>query len=241
MTWIRAGLVLWMLVCFLTGCTLAVGSGYRLSLLPHPDGIGKVYQGREIAQVMGHEGAYWLERPQRAWEERPHAVIEALHLKSTDVVADIGAGTGYFTFRLSPLVGKVLAVDVQPEMLALMRLVVEQESIPNVELVLGNETDPQLTPNSIDLALLVDVYHEFAYPREMMSKLGQALKPNGRVVLVEYRKEDPRVAIKALHKMSVAQAKRELATVGLVWQETQEFLPEQHVLIFKKPDPASSP
>jgi ubiquinone/menaquinone biosynthesis C-methylase UbiE len=200
------------------------------------DGIGKFYMGREIAQVMGHRGAAWLERFSREQEEQPMRAIAALELRPNDVVADIGAGTGYFSFRMSPLVpeGKVYAVDVQPEMLELMEFVKKEEQIKNVETILGSATDPNLPANSVDLAILADAYHEFESPRETMEGVVKALKPEGRVVLLEYRKESPWVPIKALHKMSQRQVKKELGAVGLKWQETKKVLPQQHLMIFQK-------
>lgn len=203
---------------------------------PSRDGIGKVYMGREIAQIMGHLGAGWLERPSRSWEEQPQKAIAALDLKPTDVVADIGAGTGYFSFRMAPLVpqGRVLAVDVQPEMLEIIEAIGQERHITNVKPVLGSVTNPNLPPASIDLALLVDAYHEFEYPREMMQGIVQALKPNGRVVLLEYRGENPLIPIKALHKMTQRQVKKELGAVGLTWQQTKKVLPQQHVMEFSK-------
>ncbi|MBF2001660.1 MAG: class I SAM-dependent methyltransferase [Synechococcales cyanobacterium M58_A2018_015] len=210
---------------------------YQYRKIHHPDGIGKIYMGREIAQVMGHQGAAWLERPSRVVEERPDVVIAALGLQPTDVVADIGAGTGYFSFRLSAQVpqGKVFAVDVQPEMLEILQFLQQETGADNVEPVLGSETDPHLPPASLDLALMVDAYHEFAYPREMMAEIVQALKPGGRVVLVEYRGENPLIPIKRLHKMTQGQVRKEMQAVGLVWQSTQSMLPQQHILIFQKP------
>jgi ubiquinone/menaquinone biosynthesis C-methylase UbiE len=209
-------------------------SGYELRSRPDPDGIGKVYLGREIAQVMGHQGAGWLERSSREREERPQQLIEALNLKPTDVVADIGAGTGYFSFRIAPLVtqGKVFAVDVQPEMIEILNFLKQEKQQPNVEPISGSETDPKLPPASVDVALMVDAYHEFEYPREMMQAIAQSLKPNGRVVLVEYRGEEPWVFIKPLHKMTQKQVKQEMAAIGLTWLETKKVLPQQHVLIF---------
>jgi ubiquinone/menaquinone biosynthesis C-methylase UbiE len=201
------------------------------------DGIGKFYMGREIAQVMGHQGADWLERPEREAEERPQKLVQMMGLKPTDVVADIGAGTGYFSFRMAAKVprGKVLAVDIQPEMLDLLKRAAKQRNVTNVEPVLGDITDPRLPPGAVDVALLVDAYHEFDHPREMMQGIVRGLKPGGRVVLVEYRGEDPDVPIKPLHKMTEAQAKKELAAVGLEHVKTLEDLPRQHVLIFRKP------
>lgn len=201
-----------------------------------PDGIGKVYMGREIAQVMGHQGAAWLERPEREREERPAKLIELMDLRPTDVVADIGAGTGYFTFRIAPKVarGKVLAVDIQQEMLELLAAAARQRGVKNVEPVLGTVDDPGLPESAVDIVLLVDAYHEFDHPREMMEGIVRALRPGGRVVLVEYRGEDPRVPIKPLHKMTEAQAIKEMGAVGLKHIKTHGDLPRQHVMIFGK-------
>ncbi|QZZ21811.1 class I SAM-dependent methyltransferase [Leptothermofonsia sichuanensis E412] len=213
---------------------------YQERAIHNLDGIGKFYMGREISEVMGHLGSGWLERPTRDLEEQPQMLIDDLHLKPTDIVADIGAGTGYFSFRLAPLVpqGKVLAVDIQPEMIAILTAIKQEEGISNVEPILGTETDPKLPPGSIDLALMVDAYHEFEYPYEMMQAIVQALKPNGRVVLVEYRGENPFIPIKGLHKMTQKQVKKEMAAVGLVWLETKGYLPQQHVMVFGKPGDA---
>jgi FkbM family methyltransferase len=202
-----------------------------------PNGIGKFYLGREIAWVMGHEGAGWLERPDREETELPDKVVENMKLKPADVVADVGAGTGYFTFRLSRFVkqGKVFAVDIQPEMLAIIEQRKKKLNIENVVTVLGTETETKLPENSTDVALMVDAYHEFSYPREMMESIVKSLKPGGRVIQIEYRGEDPTVPIKTLHKMTVAQARKEMAAVGLVWKETKGFLPQQHFLVFEKP------
>ncbi|HEU0177042.1 MAG TPA: class I SAM-dependent methyltransferase [Blastocatellia bacterium] len=202
-----------------------------------PDGIGKFYMGREIAHVMGYQGAEWLERPERIEEERPDQVVEQMKLKPTDVVADVGAGTGYFSFRISRVVsqGKVFAVDIQPEMLAVIEKRKQQSKADNVIAVKSAEADAKLPDNSVDVALLVDVYHEFSFPREMMLSLVKALKPGGRVVQIEYRGEDPAVPIKRLHKMTVAQARKEMAAVGLVWKETKGFLPQQHFIVYEKP------
>ncbi|WP_446345908.1 class I SAM-dependent methyltransferase [Coleofasciculus sp. F4-SAH-05] len=210
---------------------------YHYRLVHSADGIGKFYRGREIAKVMGHTEALWLERPSRQTTEQPQQVIEALNLKPTDIVADIGAGTGYFSFRISPLVsqGKVLAVDIQPEMLDMIEFLKTENNVTNVEPILGSTTDPNLPEETVDLALMVDAYHEFAYPREMMSGIVRSLKPGGRVVLVEYRRENPLIPIKALHKMTQRQARKEMNAVGLQWLETKEFLPQQHLMIFQKP------
>ncbi len=153
------------------------------------DGIGKVYLDREISQVMGHLGAEWLERPDREQEERTDLLADALALKPTDVLADIGAGTGYFSFRLAKLMpqGRVLAVDIQPEMIEYLNDNKRKNNAPNVEPVLGTITDPKLPANSVDIVLMVDAYHEFSHPREMLDAVVKALKPGGRVVLLEYR------------------------------------------------------
>ncbi|HEV8485096.1 MAG TPA: class I SAM-dependent methyltransferase [Blastocatellia bacterium] len=210
---------------------------YETRAIHDPDGIGKFYMGREIAHVMGHEGAAWLERRERLETETPDEVVRQMRLKPTDVVADIGAGTGYFSFRLSKVVpqGKVYAVDIQPEMLAIIERRKGTLGTGNVVGVLGTEMDTKLPTQAVDVALLVDAYHEFSYPREMMESIVRSLKPGGRVVQVEYRAEDPDVPIKRLHKMSVDQARKEMAVVGLVWKETKAFLPQQHFLVYEKP------
>lgn len=205
---------------------------------PHSrDGIGKFYLGREIAQVMGYQGAMWLERPAREAEERTSEIVAALDLNPDDVIADLGAGTGYLTFQLAPEVpdGKVYAVDLQPEMLDILNFIREDENVSNVEPIQASETSPNLLPDSLDVAIAVDAYHEFAYPREMMAAVVAALKPGGRAILVEYRRENPLIPIKTLHRMSVAQARKELRFVGLEWVESQEFLPQQHLMVFRKP------
>ncbi|HEY9831009.1 MAG TPA: class I SAM-dependent methyltransferase [Stenomitos sp.] len=210
---------------------------YHEQIIHSSDGIGKFYLGREIAKVMGHTEALWLERPSREMTEQPQQVVDALNLKPTDVVADIGAGTGYFSFRISPLVpqGKVLAVDIQPEMVDIMNFLKQENQITNVESILGHVTNPNLPQETVDLALMVDAYHEFEYPKEMMEGIVRSLKPGGRVVLVEYRRENPLILIKALHKMTQKQARKEMNAVGLQWLETKNFLPQQHVMIFQKP------
>ncbi|MDZ8186560.1 MAG: methyltransferase domain-containing protein [Nostoc sp. ChiSLP02] len=211
---------------------------YEQRVIHSPDGIGKYYMGREIAKVMGYTGAGWLERPSREMEEQPNKIVSVLNLKPNDVVADIGAGTGYLSFRIAPLLitGKVLAVDVQPEMLEIIELFKQEKNITNVEPVLATLTDPNLPTESIDLALMVDAYHELEYPQEVMQKIVKALKPGGRVVLVEYRGENPFILIKGLHKMTQKQVWKEMQAVGLVWRETKNLLPQQHLMIFEKPD-----
>jgi len=203
-----------------------------------PDGIGKFYMGREIAQVMGHQAADWLDRPEREAEEAPSLLLRSLNLKPGLVVADIGAGSGYLAFPMAKRVaprGKVYAVDIQQEMLDIIKKRMKERRVANIELVLGTITDPKLPPNSIDLILLVDVYHEFDHPYEMTQAMVRSLKPGGKLVLVEYRKEDPAVPIKEVHKMSQAQVKKEMSIHPIRWVKTLDVLPRQHILIFEKP------
>jgi len=240
-------IILLMVCCFLLldpiGTASAASSSsatvYEQRLIHSPDGIGKFYMGREIAKVMGHTGALWLERPSREAEEQPSKVVNALNLKPNDVVADIGAGTGYMSFRIAPLLtkGKVLAVDIQPEMLDIIEFLNKENNITNVEPILATLTNPNLPPESVNLALMVDAYHEFENPREVMQGIFRALKPGGRVALVEYRGENPFIMIKRLHKMSQRQAQKEMQAVGLVWRETKNLLPQQHLMVFEKPQP----
>jgi ubiquinone/menaquinone biosynthesis C-methylase UbiE len=202
-----------------------------------PDGIGKVYEGREISFVMGHPGAGWLERPTREAEERTDLLLDNLPLEADDVVADIGAGTGYFSLPIATRVprGRVLAVDIQQEMLDIIASRTKSAGVRNVELLLATETDPRLPPGSVDLVLIVDAYHEFSHPREVMTGIVKGLKTGGRLVLIEYRGEDPSVPILALHKMTQTQARKEMTAVGLRWVETKDVLPQQHFMIFRKP------
>jgi ubiquinone/menaquinone biosynthesis C-methylase UbiE len=204
---------------------------------PSFDSTGKVYMGREIAKVMGHQGADWLERPERVVEEQPEKTIASLELKSTDVVADIGAGTGYFSELLARQVpqGQVISTDIQPEMIALLKQRIDRQKISNIQTQLGTEQSAELSPASVDLAIMVDVYHELSYPQEMMTGIVAALKPGGRVVLVEYRGEDPKINIKPHHKTTEKQMQKELMAVGLKWQKTDGILPQQHILFFAKP------
>jgi ubiquinone/menaquinone biosynthesis C-methylase UbiE len=205
-------------------------------IAPSDDGIGEVYMGREIAHVMGHEGADWLERPERITEEQPDRVIDAMQLKPTDVVADIGAGTGYFSIRIARKVpqGSVIGEDIQPEMIDLMHDSIARAGVGNVRPLLGTTDDPHLPPGSVDKVLLVDAYHEFDQPLEMMRGIINGLKPDGQVVFVEYRGEDPSVPILPHHKMTEAQLSKEMSAVGLhlVWR--YEELPWQHVLIYSR-------
>jgi ubiquinone/menaquinone biosynthesis C-methylase UbiE len=201
------------------------------------DGIGKFYMGREIAHVMGHQAADWLERPERDAEEHTTKLVEALKLRPGEVVADIGAGTGYFTRRIARRVlpaGRVLAVEIQQEMLDALARKLAAEGITNAQMVLGTTTDPKLPAASVDTILMVDVYHEFDFPFEMMQAICRALKPGGRVVLVEFRGEDPKVPIKRLHRMTEAQVRIEMTPHLLRWKETISVLPRQHIIIFER-------
>lgn len=209
---------------------------YELRREHDPNGIGKFYMGREIAHVMGHQAADWLERPEREQEEKPDALLAALQLKPGEVVADIGAGTGYYSWRLAKAVGatgRVYAVDIQQEMLDLLQRKMAERNLTNVTGVLGTIQDPKLPAGSVDLVLMVDVYHEFDHPFEMMRGICKALKPGGRVVFVEFRAEDPKVPIKEVHKMSAAQVRKEMTAQPLRWEETIETLPWQHVIVFR--------
>lgn len=204
-----------------------------------PNGIGKFYMGREIAYVMGFAAAPWLERPEREREEATTKMIDSLKLKPGMVVADIGAGSGVLTLMMAGPVGekgKVVAVDIQQEMLDLLAGKLKERKIDNVELVLGTMKSPRLPKESIDLALMVDVYHEFEFPYEMMLEISKAMKPGGRVVFVEFRMEDKEVPIKVVHKMTQAQVKKEigLQEFKLKWKETVDVLPWQHIIIFEK-------
>jgi ubiquinone/menaquinone biosynthesis C-methylase UbiE len=193
--------------------------------------------GRKIAPVMGAGGAGWLERGERESEEAPEKALDALSLEKGMAVADVGAGTGYFSLRMARRVGpegKVYANDVQPEMLEKLRANAAKAKLGNVETVLGSEADPKLPLKALDLVILVDVYHEFSQPQEMLQHIRASLKPNGRLVLLEYRKEDPAVPIRPEHKMSVAEVKTEVEAEGYKLDQVIETLPRQHIIIFKK-------
>ncbi len=210
---------------------------YEYRTVHDPDGIGKFYMDREIAQVMGHLAAGWLDRPEREKEESPTHLMELLKIKPGDKIADIGAGTGYFSFRLSDRVGKegkVYAVEIQQEMLDIIGKRMKERDVKNIALVLGTEKDPKLPADALDVILMVDVYHEFSFPREMTEAMVRALKPGGRLVFVEYRLEDPQVPIKLVHKMREKQVIKEMGPHPLRWVKTYETLPRQHVIVFEK-------
>src|SRR5499426_3585098 len=197
--------------------------------------LSQTQVGRQPAPVMSVEGADWLTRPERIQEEDPDRMLAALEIKKGSVVADIGAGVGYHVWRLAEIVGptgKVIGEDIQEGMIRLLKKNVDDRKLRNIEIVLGTPTDPKLPANALDLVLMVDVYHEFSEPVAMMKHIQTALKPGGRVVLVEFRKEDPKVPIQPLHKMSVQDVRSELEPLGFKFQRALEFLPWQHILIF---------
>jgi len=227
------------LVLLATNLSLAqqtIPPGY-VTIPVSPDGIGKRYMDREISAVMGWQGAAWLERNKREREERTDLLLEALALQPGMVIADIGAGTGYLSRRMAPLVmpgGKIIALDLQPEMVNILQTGVNRSGLKQIVVKLGAIDDIKLPKNSIDMAIMVDVYHELAFPYEVMSSIMLALKPRGRLVFVEYKAEDIRVPIKPLHKMSEAQIKREAGVFPLDWERTVSTLPWQHVVVFRK-------
>lgn len=193
--------------------------------------------GRRYALTMSYLGADWLDRSERVQEEEPDVALDALELTPGSVVADVGAGSGYMTVKMAQRVGptgKVYANDIQPQMLNILRQRLDRERVPNVELVLGTMDDPRLPANTLDLILMVDVYHEFAQPQPMLHKMRDALKTGGRLVLLEYRKEDPSIPIRPDHKMSVAEAKMEVEAEGFTLSSVDERLPRQHILVFTK-------
>jgi ubiquinone/menaquinone biosynthesis C-methylase UbiE len=201
-----------------------------------PPGVHPV-SGRPFAQVMSAAGAAWLDRPERIREEEPDRALDVLKIPPGAIVADVGAGSGYFTSRLSARVGpggRVYAVDIQAEMLRLVGERIKAEKLTNVTIVQGEVDNPRLPAASLDLELLVDVYHEFSEPQRQLRHLREALKPTGRLVLLEYRKEDPRIPIRPDHKMSVEEAKLEVEAEGFRLSQVDESLPWQHILVFTK-------
>ena len=229
-------LLILLLAANLTLAQQTTPPGY-VSIPASADGIGKRYMDREISGVMGWQGATWLERGTREREDRTDLLLNTLDLQPGMVVADIGAGTGYLSRRMAPLVmpgGKIIALDLQPEMVNILQTGVKRSGFTQIEVKLGTADDIKLPKNSIDMAIMVDVYHELAYPYEVMTSIMQALKPKGRIVFVEYKAEDARVPIKTLHKMSEAQIKREAGVFALEWERTVSTLPWQHVVMFRK-------
>jgi precorrin-6B methylase 2 len=210
-------------------------SGYTTKT-PTPDGTGKLFLGREIAQVMGASGGEWLERDTRQQEENVALAISKMPLQPNSVVADIGAGTGYYSFRVAGKIpaGRLYAVEVQDAFINALKEKATALKLANVTVVKGTETTPNLPDTSIDLAFMVDVYHELLYPREMLQALHKALKPGGKLLLIEYRAEDPNIPIKPLHKMSVAQASKELQAAGFTLYKLETALPIQHFLLYEK-------
>ncbi len=214
-----AGVIAWCLV----GCNVEAQQRHPVT-------------GRVIAPVMGVQGSDWLERENREAEEAPSKAIEALDLRPGMTVADVGAGSGYYTVRLAKRVGpsgRVFATDVQPGMLEILERRLAREGLPNVTTILSTDENPGLPAASLDLALMVDVYHELQSPQAFMRRLRDALKPDGRLVLLEFRKEDPRVPILEVHKMSVAEVRRELAADGFTLDRVVDVLPWQHIIVLK--------
>jgi ubiquinone/menaquinone biosynthesis C-methylase UbiE len=201
-----------------------------------PGGEGKCYMGREIAQVMSFEGADWLERNTRQKEENTDLAISKLPINKNSVVADIGAGTGYYTFRIAPKIsqGSIYAVEIQDDAIKYLNARRKKLSQNNVVVIKGSEQTPNLPDNTIDLAIMVDVYHELLYPREMLQAIRRSLKPKGKLLLLEYRAEDPKIKIRQLHKMSVIQANKELKANGFHIVQDGEFMPIQHFLVYEK-------
>lgn len=238
----RAAVSLVFTVLLLFGCQpgpngATDASVYQLDTPSGEDGSGKFYMGREIAAGSQGVSAAWHDLPAREASELPNRVVEALRLRPADVIADIGAGTGFFTLRLSERVprGRVLAVDIDPEVLRVIEQRAVDAGISNVHTVQGTEQNPNLPLSGVDIVLIVVSYHEFSHPREMMDNIVASLKPGGRFILVEYRGEDPTIAIPPLRRMTEAQARREMEAVGLVWRESLDILPLQHFIIFEKP------
>ena len=215
----------------IVSCTLAVVFAAQALQNVHP------VTGRSIAPVMGAAGADWLDRPEREKEENPELALDAIGIRPGMIVADVGAGTGYMSLRMAKRVGsagKVYANDIQPEMLRRLRQNADNLKLQNIETVLGSDVDPKLPAGQLDLVLLVDVYHEFSQPQKMLRKIRETLKPSGRLVLLEYRKEDPTIPIIVVHKMTVAEVKKELEAEGFILSQVIESLPRQHILILTR-------
>ena len=233
---IKVAISILMLALTTTGCkgqTQSKDSNYTYKS-ESSDGIGKWYMGREISQVMGHQGIAWLERPEREQEEETTTLLENMVLQSTDVVADIGAGSGYHVFKIAPKVneGKVFAVDIQQEMLNAMKKKKNDLDQNNIKLIKGTVKSTKLPENSVDKVLMVDVYHEFEFPVEMIQSIKNALRVNGKIYLIEYRAEDKSVPIKRLHKMTETQAVKEMNAAGFQLIKNIDNLPWQHCMVF---------
>ena len=223
-------------IALLNAATLMAQERYTVKS-GDPNGINKWYMGRQIAHVMSHFGIEWLERKEREMEENTSQLLKNLAVQPGTAIADIGAGSGYHSTLLSKMVGtgKVYAVDVEPEMIAYLKNRIKLEGYKNIIPVLSTEQKVSLPANSIDIMLLVDVYHEFSFPYEMTLSMLEALKPSGKLVLVEFRAEDPNVPIKTIHKMSEQQAVKEFKASGFLFEKNLGNLPWQHCLIFRKP------
>ena len=224
------------LILFAASCTAQPDTAY-VYRTGSPDGIGKWYLGREIAHTMSAAAADWLDRPERGREERPERMLARLRIGPGDTLADIGCGTGFHALRMAEQApeGLVYAVDIQPAMLDSVRERAAREGLTNVRPVQGTLRDPGLPAGAVDKVLLVDVYHELEFPREMMAAIVRALRPGGEVFLVEFRGEDDWVPIKPLHRMTREQCLKELAAAGLVYDRQWRGLPWQHLLVFRKP------
>ena len=238
------GLPLFLVANVLSGCTdsdsvdTGVSATYETRVDPVTEESARFYMGRQIADLpLSEHSVVVLDRPGRDTEELPSRLVRAMQLRSTSVVADVGAGTGFFTFRLAEAVpsGRVLAIDVQPAMLDTIRVRMQRDGIRNITPILGQPDNPNLAPESVDVALIAASYHEFSHPKEMIEHLAAALRPGGRLILVEYRAEDSTVPVQFLHKMSVEQIRREVEVSGLKFRELKDVLPQQHVVVFQKP------
>lgn len=228
-------ILLALIIASISACGQQTSDGYSTKQ-PSRNGTGKVYMGREIASVMSFDGVDWLERNSRTREENTALAIKRLPINKNSVVADVGAGSGFYTFRIAERVpqGKVYAVEIQDDAVNYLKEKSGSFKLKNVEVVKGTEKSTSLPDHTIDLLIMVDVYHELAYPKEFLQSIKRAMKPNGKLVLLEYKAEDPEVRIKAEHKMSVAQVQRELGANGLRLVQRGNFLPLQHFLVFEK-------
>jgi len=238
MNFFQQRVIVIILLCFQMGCKPGQAqeeTNYTYSNASR-DGIGKFYMGREISQIMGFHGMAWLERPGRSEEENTELAIANLPIKKNSVVADIGAGSGYYTFRIAEKVpeGKIYAVEIQQEALDYIQEKAAKLNFDQVVPLMGSEKSPNLPANEVDLIIMVDVYHELEFPQEMLQSIRESLKPDGKLLLIEYRGEDPEVAIKPLHKMTVDQVEKELTANGFELVKNGQFLNIQHFLVFGK-------